>query len=135
MQYCITKEEVDWIIKDWPVQWQLPVTKSTTRIVTTQSSRPKDKAEAGSSARTSSPTDNTRMTTMHRINQPGAAQYQNDQGEQQQQQGQEANHRPGKEGYFTGWRRKNPGYNKWGATLTDSKEARTGKRGVQEKEI
>jgi hypothetical protein len=21
MQYCITREEVDWIIKDWPAQW------------------------------------------------------------------------------------------------------------------
>jgi hypothetical protein len=40
-----------------------------------------------------------------------------------------------KEGYFTGWRRKNLGYNKWGATLTDSKESHAGKRGVQEKEI
>jgi hypothetical protein len=49
MQYCITKEEVDWIIKDWPAQWQSPVEKPTTRTGTTQSSKPKDKAEAGSS--------------------------------------------------------------------------------------
>jgi hypothetical protein len=33
-----------------------------------------------------------------------------------------------KEGYFTGWRRKNPRYNKWGATLTDSKESHKKKR-------
>jgi hypothetical protein len=40
-----------------------------------------------------------------------------------------------KEEYFTGWRIKNLGYNKWGATLTDSKEACVGKIGMEEKEI
>jgi hypothetical protein len=60
MQYCVTKEEVDWIIRDWPVQWKLPVTKPTTRPVVTQSTKPKEKAEAGSSTKTNNPTDNTR---------------------------------------------------------------------------
>jgi hypothetical protein len=41
----------------------------------------------------------------------------------------------GEEEYFTAWRRKNPWYNKWGTTLIDSKEARAGKRGMQEEEI
>jgi hypothetical protein len=31
MQFCITKEDVDWIIKDWPALWQLPVKKPTMR--------------------------------------------------------------------------------------------------------
>jgi hypothetical protein len=64
MQYCITKEELDWIINDWPTQWKLPVT----RPVTMQSSKPKDTDEVGSLARTNNPFDNTRTTTTH--NQP-----------------------------------------------------------------
>jgi hypothetical protein len=68
MQYCITKEEVDWIVKDWPAQWKMPVSKPVTRPITVQSSRPKDKAEAGSSVRKNNLTDNTRMTTTQ--NQP-----------------------------------------------------------------
>jgi hypothetical protein len=40
-----------------------------------------------------------------------------------------------KEGYFMGWRRKDPGYDKWGATLIDNKESHTGKRGTQQKEV
>jgi hypothetical protein len=27
MQYCISREEVEWIIKDWPTQWKVPTTK------------------------------------------------------------------------------------------------------------
>jgi hypothetical protein len=34
MQYCVTREEVDWIIKDWHAQWKLPVEKIATRIGT-----------------------------------------------------------------------------------------------------
>jgi hypothetical protein len=26
MRYCTSREEVDWIVKDWPVQWKVPVT-------------------------------------------------------------------------------------------------------------
>jgi len=63
MQYCITKEEVDWIVKDWFAQWQLPVKKLATREVKEQSSRDKDKAQSGSSARTNNLPDNTRMDT------------------------------------------------------------------------
>jgi hypothetical protein len=51
---------VDWIIKDWPTQWQLPIEKPAMRTSTTQSSKPKDKVEAGSSAKKGSLTDNTR---------------------------------------------------------------------------
>jgi hypothetical protein len=63
MQYCVTREEVEWIIKDWPMQWQSPATKPTTRTGMMQSSKPKEKVDAGSSARTGSPMDNTRTTT------------------------------------------------------------------------
>ena len=63
MQYCVTKEEVDWIVKDWFAQWKLPVKKLATREVKEQSSRDKDKAQSGSSARTNNLPDNTRMDT------------------------------------------------------------------------
>jgi hypothetical protein len=63
MEYFITKEEVDWIVKDWFAQWQLLVTKLATRKVKVQSSKPKDKAQSRSSARTNNPTDNTIMDT------------------------------------------------------------------------
>jgi hypothetical protein len=49
----IACEEVDWIVKDWPVQWKVPVTQK-------KGTKPKDQAEAGTSKKTSSPTDNTR---------------------------------------------------------------------------
>jgi hypothetical protein len=52
MQYCVSREEVDWIIKDWPMQWKVLATKKTTK--------PKEKIEAGPSTKTSSPTANTR---------------------------------------------------------------------------
>ena len=68
MHYCITKEEVDWIIKEWHVNSQLPVSKPTTRPITIRSSRPKDKVEVGSTTRTYILVDNTRMNTTQ--NQP-----------------------------------------------------------------
>jgi hypothetical protein len=45
MQYFITKEEVDWIIKDCPSQWKLRVTIYIKKTFMTQSSKPKDKYE------------------------------------------------------------------------------------------
>jgi hypothetical protein len=35
MQYCVTKEEIDWIIRDWPTQWNFLVEKLATRLVVT----------------------------------------------------------------------------------------------------
>jgi hypothetical protein len=68
MQYFITKEEVNWIVKDCLVRWQLPISKPVTRKIMAQSSRSKDKDELGSLARKNSLTDNTRMSIVQ--NQP-----------------------------------------------------------------
>jgi hypothetical protein len=65
MQYCITREEVDWIIKDWPAQWKVPVEKPTTNPTTMTSSKPKGKAEAGPSTKTNIPAANTRKVVAH----------------------------------------------------------------------
>jgi hypothetical protein len=59
-----------------------------------QSSRPKDKAEVGSSMRTNNLTDNTRMDYNTESANWEQQQYRNNQGEQQQQQGQATIHRP-----------------------------------------
>jgi hypothetical protein len=50
------------------VQWTLPISKPTTRPIVTQSSRPKEKDELGSSTRTNSLADNTRKDAVQ--NQP-----------------------------------------------------------------
>jgi len=68
MKYCIAKEEVDWIVKYWPVQWTLPISKPTTIPIVTQSSRPKEKDELGFSTRKNSLADNTRKDAVQ--NQP-----------------------------------------------------------------
>jgi hypothetical protein len=57
MQYCISREEVDWIVKDWPAQWKVPTTK--------KEAKPKEKEEAGTSKKTSSPAENTRKVAEH----------------------------------------------------------------------
>jgi hypothetical protein len=43
MQYCIMREEIDWIIKYQPMQWKVPVSKPTTNPTTKTSSKPKGK--------------------------------------------------------------------------------------------
>jgi hypothetical protein len=48
MQYCVTKVEIDWIIRDWPGQWKMPVEKLTTKPTMTQTTKPKGKDEEGS---------------------------------------------------------------------------------------
>jgi hypothetical protein len=68
MKYYVTKEEVDWIFKEWPTQWKQPVKILATRTITMQYSRPKENIEAGSSTRISSLSGNTRMATTQ--NQP-----------------------------------------------------------------
>jgi hypothetical protein len=70
----------------------------------------------------------------HKISHPEAAQCRKYQGGQQQHKDRKPT-TDQKGGYFTGWGREGPGYNKWGATLTDNKEANTGKRGMQKEEI
>jgi hypothetical protein len=45
MRYCASREEVDWIVKDWSTQWKVPVTN--------KGSKPKEQAEAGTSKKTS----------------------------------------------------------------------------------
>jgi hypothetical protein len=45
MKYCVTKEEVYWIVKYWPTQWKLTIKKQATRPFMTQTSKTKDKAE------------------------------------------------------------------------------------------
>jgi hypothetical protein len=67
MKYCIAKEEVDWIVKYWPVQRKLPISKPTTRAIMKQSSRPKEKDELGSSARTNSLADKTRKDAVQNL--------------------------------------------------------------------
>jgi hypothetical protein len=128
------QKEVDWIIKDWPAQWQSPVEKPTTRTGTTQSSKPKDTTEAGSSARTGSP-----MTIpgqpQRKPNQVGATQYQN--GPRRTPTTTRTGSQPqtGKKDTDTGCRRKRPRNNKWGTTLTDNKESRTRKICTQEEKV
>jgi hypothetical protein len=58
MRYCTSREEVDWIVKDWPVQWKVPTTQK-------KGTNPKEPTEAGTSKKTSSPTDNTRKVAEH----------------------------------------------------------------------
>jgi hypothetical protein len=58
MRYCTMREEVEWIVKDWPVQWKVPVTQK-------KGTKPKEQAEAGPSRKTGSPTDNTRKVAEH----------------------------------------------------------------------
>jgi len=41
MKYCVTSEEIDWIIKDWPTQWKILVGKLSKNPVITQSTKPK----------------------------------------------------------------------------------------------
>jgi hypothetical protein len=41
MYYYVTREEIDWIIKYWPTQWKVPVSKPTTNPVEKTSSKPK----------------------------------------------------------------------------------------------
>jgi len=48
MQYCVTKVEINWIIRDWPGQWKMPVEKLTTKPTMTQTTKPKGKDEEGS---------------------------------------------------------------------------------------
>jgi hypothetical protein len=60
MQYCVTKEEIDWIIRDCPMQWKMPVAKPTKNPSTSQSTKPKEKVEVGSLEKTNNLADNTR---------------------------------------------------------------------------
>jgi hypothetical protein len=52
MRYCASREEVNWIVKYWPIQWEVPTTK--------KGAKPKEQVEEGTSKKTSSPTENTR---------------------------------------------------------------------------
>jgi hypothetical protein len=63
MQYCVMREEVEWVIKDWPMQWQQIITKPTTRTGTTQLVKPKYTSEARSSPQTGSLAGTTQTTT------------------------------------------------------------------------
>jgi hypothetical protein len=53
MRYSTSREEVEWIVKYWPTQWKVsaPQKKGT---------KSKDPAVAGTSKKTSSPTENTK---------------------------------------------------------------------------
>jgi hypothetical protein len=41
MQYHVTRESIEWIIKDWLAQWKMLVEKLETKPATTQSTKPK----------------------------------------------------------------------------------------------
>jgi hypothetical protein len=46
------------------MQWKPPVLKLTTRLVAKKSTKPKEKVEVGSSAKTNNPVDNTRKVAV-----------------------------------------------------------------------
>jgi hypothetical protein len=56
LRYCVTTEEVQWAMKDWPEEWKVP-------IVSKKGSKGKKQAEVGTSKKTNSPTTNTRKET------------------------------------------------------------------------
>jgi hypothetical protein len=64
MKYCVTREDIDWIIKDWPAQWKMPVEKPTTMSLAKQSTKSIGKDEAGPSTKTNSPNANTRKVVV-----------------------------------------------------------------------
>jgi hypothetical protein len=59
MQYCVTKEEID-----WTTQWNIPIEKPTTNPSMKQSTKTKEKDKEGSSAKLDNPTDNTRKVAV-----------------------------------------------------------------------
>jgi hypothetical protein len=63
MQYYVTREAIDWIIKDWPTQWKMSIEKPTTNPAAKQSTNPKGQAEADPLAKTNNPVDNTRKAS------------------------------------------------------------------------
>jgi hypothetical protein len=56
LRYCVTGEEVQWAMKDWPEEWKVPV-------VSKKVSKGKKQAEVGTSQKSNSPTMNTRKET------------------------------------------------------------------------
>jgi hypothetical protein len=58
MRYCVTTEEVQWAMKDWPEEWKVPV-------VSKKGSKGKQQVEVGTSKKTNSPTTNMRKVAEH----------------------------------------------------------------------
>jgi hypothetical protein len=58
MRYCVTGEEVQWAMKDWPDEWKVPVTSK-------KETKGKKIVEVGTSQKSNSPTTNTRKVAEH----------------------------------------------------------------------
>jgi hypothetical protein len=58
LRYCVTGEEVQWAMKDWPKEWKVPV-------ISKKVPKSKQKVEIGPSQHSTIPTTNTRKATEH----------------------------------------------------------------------
>jgi len=58
LRYCTSREEVDWIVKDWSALWKVPVLEK-------KGTKQKEPAKAGTSKKTISLDENTRKVAKH----------------------------------------------------------------------
>jgi hypothetical protein len=61
LRYCVTGEEVQWAMKDWPEEWKVPV-------IPKKVPKSKQQVEVGPSKKSTSPTTNTRKERVHKRN-------------------------------------------------------------------
>jgi len=58
LRYCVTGEEVQWVMKDWPEEWKV-------LVIPKKVPKNKQQVEVGPSKKSTSPTTNTRKAIEH----------------------------------------------------------------------